>query len=140
MFSKLKHNWGLLINKEVGFKYTKNNEINYFKGILKKVKVSKDKYSFVFENNILEIKFDIFSKLYIKKNNDVIWFVYDESNDNVLSGIIGFSMFDTYGFPIEMTKEILEEKGYLLDIDGYDVLRLLQKEKSQKNSKIKNVF
>lgn len=140
MFSKLKHNWGLLIDKEVGFKYTKNNEINYFKGILKKVKVSKDKYSFIFENNVLEIEFDVFSKLYIRENNGAIWFIYDKSKDNVLSGIIGFSMFDTYGFPIEMTEEILEEKGYSLDLEGFNVLRLLQKEKSQKGSKTKNAF
>lgn len=141
MLNKLKHNWGLLVNKEVGFKHIKNNnEIKYFKGTLNKVKVLKDKYNFIFDNNVLEINNDILLKLKIRKDNDIIWFIYDELNSDKISGIIGFSMFDTYGFPIEITEEILKEKGFLLDIEGYNVLKNLQKEKSQNTFKKTSAF
>ena len=37
------------------------------------------------------------------------------ANKNVLSGEDAFKLYDTYGFPIDLTKEILEEKGITID-------------------------
>lgn len=37
----------------------------------------------------------------------------------VLSGADAFKLYDTYGFPLDLTKEILEEKGYGIDEDGF---------------------
>ncbi len=36
-----------------------------------------------------------------------------------LSGADAFKLYDTYGFPLDLTKEILEEKGYGIDEDGF---------------------
>ena len=36
-----------------------------------------------------------------------------------LSGADAFKLYDTYGFPLDLTKEILEEKGYDIDEDGF---------------------
>ena len=36
-----------------------------------------------------------------------------------LSGANAFKLYDTYGFPLDLTKEILEEKGYQVDEDGF---------------------
>lgn len=38
----------------------------------------------------------------------------------VFPGKTAFRLYDTYGFPIEMTEELAKEKGYTLDRQGYD--------------------
>ncbi|MBQ6820348.1 MAG: alanine--tRNA ligase [Clostridium sp.] len=41
------------------------------------------------------------------------------SNEKVLKGEKAFKLYDTYGFPIELTEEILEEKGMKVDHDAF---------------------
>ncbi len=41
------------------------------------------------------------------------------SGSGVLSGANAFKLYDTYGFPLDLTKEILEEKGYEVDEKGF---------------------
>ena len=42
-----------------------------------------------------------------------------KSGEKVLSGENTFKLYDTYGFPIDLTIEILEEKGFSVDEDGF---------------------
>lgn len=42
-----------------------------------------------------------------------------EKGGKTLSGSDAFKLYDTYGFPMDLTKEILEEKGYRIDEDGF---------------------
>ena len=55
-----------------------------------------------------------------------------------LSGADAFKLYDTYGFPLDLTKEILEEKGYSVDEDGFAAAMKEQKEKARKARKTTN--
>lgn len=45
-----------------------------------------------------------------------------QSDSKVLNGADAFKLQDTFGFPIDLTKELLEERGMSVDIDEYDRL------------------
>ncbi len=45
-----------------------------------------------------------------------------------LSGGDAFRLYDTYGFPLDLTKEILEEKGFSVDEDGFHKAMDIQRE------------
>ncbi|MBO4839415.1 MAG: alanine--tRNA ligase [Lachnospiraceae bacterium] len=51
-----------------------------------------------------------------------------ESGGTVLDGAQAFRLYDTYGFPLDLTKEILEEKGITVDEDGFAAAMEVQKE------------
>lgn len=40
-------------------------------------------------------------------------------NSDVLDGELAFKLYDTYGFPIEFTSELAQERGYLVDMEGF---------------------
>ena len=55
---------------------------------------------------------------------------YLENNtSNILDGEVAFKLYDTYGFPLELTKEIVEEQGLTIDQKGFDEQMALQEEK-----------
>ena len=43
----------------------------------------------------------------------------EEKNEKILTGDDAFKLYDTYGFPIDLTREILEEKGFRVDENGF---------------------
>ena len=55
-----------------------------------------------------------------------------KSGESVLGGDKAFSLYDTYGFPIDLTREIIEEAGMSIDEDGFTALMNEQKEKARK--------
>ncbi|MBQ2106256.1 MAG: alanine--tRNA ligase [Lachnospiraceae bacterium] len=55
-----------------------------------------------------------------------------------LSGADAFKLYDTYGFPLDLTKEILEEKNFEVDEEGFASCMKEQKEKARKARKTTN--
>ncbi len=56
----------------------------------------------------------------------------------VLSGEDAFKLYDTYGFPLDLTVEILEEKDFKVDEEGFHAAMKEQRKKAQKARKTTN--
>ena len=55
----------------------------------------------------------------------------EQKNEKVMSGEEAFRLYDTYGFPVDLTIEILEEKGFSIDEEGFQKAAKEQKEKAK---------
>ncbi|MCT4621509.1 MAG: alanine--tRNA ligase [Marinisporobacter sp.] len=54
-----------------------------------------------------------------------------QENKNILSGENAFRLYDTYGFPLELTKEILEEENMTADEEGFKAEMEKQRERAR---------
>ncbi|MDE5872967.1 MAG: alanine--tRNA ligase [Lachnospiraceae bacterium] len=61
-----------------------------------------------------------------------------KSGSNKLSGENAFKLYDTYGFPLDLTKEILEEEGMTVDEEGFNSCMQIQRETARKARKVTN--
>lgn len=124
----IKLNFTPLLQKNIKIVY----EPLVVEGILEQVIQKKDDISFVINGNKITFpKKLVFNSTLEKENGTIIITLYDESTPldlKIVSGLVCFTMFDTYGFPIELTEEIVNEQGFLCDIQGFSVLRELQKQ------------
>lgn len=55
-----------------------------------------------------------------------------------LSGEDAFKLYDTYGFPLDLTKEILEEKGFSIDEEGFKKAMQVQRETARSARAVTN--
>ena len=57
---------------------------------------------------------------------------HKEKGETVFSGADAFKLYDTYGFPIDLTAEMLEEEGMTVDQAGFDELMEQQRVRARK--------
>ena len=85
------------------------------------------------ELNAEEEKFDSALSQGTKELEKVLSFAKEKK----LNGKTAFRLYDTFGFPIEMTKELCEEKGFDIDMEGYHKAEKEHQEKSKAGSEQK---
>uniref|UniRef100_UPI002587B051 alanine--tRNA ligase n=1 Tax=Anaerostipes sp. TaxID=1872530 RepID=UPI002587B051 len=62
----------------------------------------------------------------------------NEKGSKELAGADAFKLYDTYGFPIDLTKEILEEEGIDIDEEGFKAAMEVQRQTARKARKATN--
>lgn len=61
-------------------------------------------------------------------------------NNGILPGDVAFKLFDTYGFPLDLTQMILRDKNLSVDAAGFERAMAEQKERSRANTKGTRIF
>ena len=59
----------------------------------------------------------------------------EAGKENKLPGDVAFVLYDTFGFPLELTEEICEERGISVDKDGFEAAMEEQRERARASSK-----
>ena len=57
--------------------------------------------------------------------------------DQTIPGDVIFKLYDTYGFPVDLTNDIARERGLSLDIEGYEAAMDSQRQRSQDHAGFK---
>lgn len=55
------------------------------------------------------------------------------SEGDELAGEVAFKLYDTYGFPVDLTQDALKPKGIHVDMEGFDAAMSKQREEARKN-------
>ena len=58
-----------------------------------------------------------------------------QNTSDIFNGEVAFKLYDTYGFPLDLTEDMLREKNIKLDIDAFDAKMEAQKAQSKANWK-----
>lgn len=64
----------------------------------------------------------------------------EDLEGNTIPGDITFKLYDTYGFPVDMTADFAREKGLVVDLELYDSLMLEQKERARSSSNFSSLI
>ena len=64
--------------------------------------------------------------------------IFKNSKDHTISGADAFKLYDTYGYPIELTEECASELGFIVDNEGFKKHMELQKEQARRNRKVES--
>ncbi len=86
---------------------------------------------------IIQVEEDNFNQT-LDKGEEIIKEYIDDmvkSGSKVLDGDKVFKLYDTYGFPLELTEEILADHGYTADEEGFKVNMQAQKDRARANQK-----
>ncbi len=88
----------------------------------------RDKQDFI--KKLIKVEEENFSRT-IDQGLELLNNMIDSADGRILSGEDAFKLNDTFGFPIDLTREIAEESGIKVDIDRFRTLLSEQKKRSR---------
>lgn len=83
-----------------------------------------------FIKKLISVEEESFAKT-IDQGLEILNSIIENSNSNILSGEDAFKLNDTFGFPLDLTKEIIAEKNMTVDEDTFNKLLKQQKERAR---------
>ena len=104
------------------------------------VDIMEDKYSSLYPNIITQKDFiksiikdeeEGFLKTLNQGLNLINELIESEPNDKLIKGDDAFKLYDTFGFPIDLTSLIAGEKSFKVDIEGFNENMKIQKNRSK---------
>ena len=102
------------------------------------IELSKDGYPELEEKQSMIFKVLTEEEDKFNKTIDQGLAILAEMEDAMAAAENAFKLYDTYGFPVDLTKEILEEKGCTVDEEGFAAAMKEQKDKARKARKTTN--
>ena len=127
-----------ILRRAIRYGYTNLGIQNPF--IYKLVDNIEDQYSILYPNIVNQKDFikSIIKdeeKGFLKTLNQGLSLINDliesNQNDQLINGDDAFKLYDTFGFPIDLTSLIASEKSFKVDIDGFDKNMEIQKNRSK---------
>ena len=123
--------------QKIGF-----NEPFLYKLVDSVIKVMKDFYPYLIEKRdiiqkLIKIEEVKFLKTLVSGENILNSLI---ENSNTLTGKDAFKLYDTFGFPIELTKEICFDRGVNVDLDEFNKCLEHQKELARNSRKVIESF
>ena len=107
-----------VVSEIMGEHYTELKErISYIKMI---IKAEEERFNLTMENGILRF-------------NQIC----EKSKDNKISGKDAFTLYDTFGFPLDLTEIMAEERGLSIDLEEFNHEMKIQKDRARNASKFK---
>lgn len=102
----------------------------------KVIEVSSEAYSELKEKeeyilNIIDIEEKRFEETLEQGLNRLQEYMNSLKETRILSGEAAFKLYDTYGFPLDLTKDILEENGLSVDEESFEREMKLQRERAR---------
>ena len=118
--------------KKLGIDINSNYDIELAKLIIDKYK----KYYDELDKN-KEVVFEVLTNEKVKFNRTLEKGLkeFEKISDKDINADDAFHLYDTFGFPIELTKELADEKGIKVDIDGFHEKFKAHQELSRSSSK-----
>ncbi len=115
-------------------------EVSFFKLVPFVFEGLGKEYSQNEKNSSLALKYLEFEeKKFLETLEQGLKFLTDAIENHLengsLSGEYAFKLYDTYGFPVDLTQIILSEKGFQVNMEGFNSSMKKQKEESKKSWK-----
>jgi len=67
----------------------------------------------------------------LEKGMEILESEISQLKDKVIPGKVAFKLYDTYGFPVDLTADIAREQHLSLDMDGFDVAMEAQRQRAR---------